>query len=83
MAEFKKEPPKDEVIISELKSSIVNALTDRLTISVEAQPESLGVKATVAFGDKNAVFVLSTEDLQSLDAIEKIYAAGKEIASKL
>lgn len=83
MAEFKKEAPKDEAIISELKNSIVNALAERLKVSVTADEKSLGMQVAISFGDKEATALLSMDDLQSLNAIEKVYQAGKELASKL
>lgn len=83
MAEFKKEAPKDEAIISELKNSIVNALAERLKVSVTADEKSLGMQVVISFGDKEATALLSMDDLQSLNAIEKVYQAGKELASKL
>ncbi len=83
MAEFKKEPPKDEAIKKEVLDAILQGLAGRIVIDLQRPEDFQGIELDVSMGGTHHSTRIPNDRLEQLDALEYLNGLGKEISQSL
>lgn len=83
MAEFKKAEPKPEHLASDIRSMVMDLVSNSISVTARKDNDKLGFNVIASRGEKSVECFIPLHTLEKMDSVEEVRAVAAHIATQL